>query len=899
VRHSLTFILFFVFITICSATFAQVEPRVKTPTGTLPVKNDTSGITPPDTLISEADTIKNDSIRTDSLQAPPPKGDIETTINYTARDSIRASMDNKLIWLYGDAKIAYGAIELEAEEIIIDYANSTITAQGVKDSLGNRVGYPIFKNGAELYETKGIIYNFKTRRARIKEVVTQQGEGYLQSGAAFKNEENEIFSINNSYTTCNLEHPHFRIRATKTKAIPGDKIVAGPFYIEFNDIPLPAGFLFGMFPAQRESKSGIIFPSYGEERRRGFNFRNGGYFFDISEYIKLAVTGDIYTKGGHALYVNSNYMKRYAYNGAFNFSYSKNRMGERIEDQSATNDFRLTWSHSPQSKGTGRFSASVNAATSTFNKNNNLMYGASNELYTSALSNISTKLSSNVSYNKRFAGTPFSMGINLSHNQDLQTRLVDLPLPNLTLNMTNIYPFQRKGITGPLDNFSVGYSMAATNRITNNIGRVSPGATRDSIAPFNFQNLSYFFKNARNGMRHSVPVSFSFKALKFFTVSPSVSFEERWYLEKLKWNYNTESKVFTADTVNGFNRISNYSFSTSLNTRIYGMYFFKRPTSTIKAIRHIINPSISFGYTPDFTTNTNYFDFVENAPFGSQYRSRHEGFAYGGSNTGRAGSIGFGIGNNLEMKVKTAKDTVERKVMLLNNLSIASSYNIMADSFKLAPVSISANTNILDNMININLSASLDPYNYFTSLNKEGKEVEKRMKDYAWKAGKLGRITSATMALSTNLNPQMRNKEQSTREKVANSDIPEADKQHIIQNPNDYIDFDIPWSLNIGYNVNYTHPINQKSKFIQTLQMSGDLSVSEKWKITYNSGYDFEAKEFTQTNLGISRDLHCWQMNLNWVPFGRFTSYNFTIAVKASVLQDLKLERRKPFLDNL
>jgi lipopolysaccharide assembly outer membrane protein LptD (OstA) len=911
VRQSLTSILVFIFLLTCLASIAQDRPEsgIRTPAGGIPVKNDTARVAPTDSTLAQPNVVKSDTTKA-------PKGDIETTINYAARDSIRASMDGKMIWLYGEAKITYGTVEVEAEEIIIDYANNTITAQGTRDSLGNRIGYPIFKNGAELYETKGISYNFKTRRARIREVVTQQGEGFLQSATAFKNEKNEIYSIDNSYTTCNLEHPHFRIRATKTKAIPNDKIVAGPFYVEFNEIPLPIGFLFGMFPAQRESKSGIIFPSYGEERKRGFNFRNGGYFFDISEYMKLSLTGDIYSKGSHAVYMNSAYMKRYHYNGSFNFSYSKNKQSDKIEDESAANDFRLTWSHSPQSKGTGRFSASVNAATSNFNKNNNLMYGAPNDLYTNKLSNISTKLSSNISYNKRFAGTPFSMGINLSHNQDLQTKLVDLPLPNLSLNMTNLYPFQRKSTTGPLDNFSIGYAMVATNRITNQL-------TPDSIAAFNLENLPLFLRNARKGVRHTIPLSYSFKALKFFTVSPSVSYEEKWYFEKLQYNYvSPENNVLDVDTVDGFNRVANYSFSTSMTTRIYGMYFFKKPTSKIKAIRHIINPSVSFGYTPDFTKNPNYFQRLRKPlsttnvpPDGTQddgaltssntyYQALHQGFVYGPSTTGKSAAVSFGIGNNLEMKVKGAKDTVDRKVMLLNNLSINSSYNFIADSFKLSNFSIAANTSILDNTININVSSTLDPYYYLklTSRNPEtGVETsfERRTQEYAWNAGQFGRITSATLALSTNLNPKMRNKEQQTREKVAQSDIPDADKQAIIQNPNAYIDFDIPWSANIGYNASYGHTLNKKPSIVQTLSVSGDLSISEKWKITYTTGYDFKAKDFTQSNLGISRDIHCWVMNLNWVPFGRFQSYNFSIHVKASVLQDLKLERRKPFLDNL
>lgn len=893
---------------VARSTVAQVENPIKNPASTLPVRQDTA-LVASDTIPNRSDSlnIKNDSI-------PAPKGDIETTINYTARDSIRVSVDGKLIWLYGNAKITYGIIELEAEEITIDYGNNTITAHGIRDSLGNRIGYPIFKNGAELYETKDIIYNFKTGRARISEVVTQQDEGYLHSETVFKNEDNELLSLRNSYTTCNLENPHFSIRAAKIKVIPNDKIVAGPFYVEFNGIPLPAGFLFGMFPAQRESKSGIIVPSYGEERRRGFNLRNGGYFFDISEYIKLSLTGDLYTKGGHAIYANSNYMKRYAYNGSFNFSYSKNRLGQNIEDRDISNDFRLTWSHSPQSKGTGRFAASVNAATATFNQNNNLMYGSANELSANRLSNISTKLSSNVSYSKRFAGTPFSMGINLSHSQDLETRLVDLPLPNLSLNMTNLYPFQRKGKTSLLDNFTIGYSMTGTNRITNNLGRLTPESTRDSIAPFNFDNLPLFLKNGRKGIRHSVPLSYSFKVLKFFTMSPSLNYEEKWYFEKLNWKYvkdeDTGNFVAKADTIPGFNRVANYSMSIGMNTRVYGMYFFK--SGKVKAIRHVINPSISLGLTPDFSQNPEYFNIL-NRPSGPsliyqptvEYKARHEGFVYGSSGLGKSGSIGFGLGNNLEMKVKGEKDTVDRKVMLLNNFSLGSSYNLIADSFKLAPIGLSANTNILDNMINVNLSASLDPYNYVRTTDEEGRITERRVDSYAWKGGSLGRITSATLALNTNLNPNMRKKENETREKVVQSDIPEEDKQHILQNPDAYIDFDIPWSLNLGYNLNYRRPLTrnaarlQKAEVIQTLQISGDLSVSEKWKITYNTGYHFEAKEFTQTNVGISRDIHCWTMNLTWVPFGRFQSYNFTIAVKASVLQDLKLERRRPFLDNL
>ncbi len=880
---------------------AQVEPRVKTPPGVLPVKADTATAGKPDSVVLALDTLK---IPPDSVRAQQ-KSDIETTINYSARDSIRATVDGKMVYLYGEAKIVYGEIELEAEEIVIDYGNSTLTAHGTRDSLGQRIGYPIFKNAEELYETKDIIYNFKTKRARISEVVTTMGDAYLHGNLVYKNEKGELLSLHNSYTTCNLEHPHFRIVATKTKAIPDDKIVAGPFYMEFNDIPLPAGFLFGMFPAPKRSASGIIVPSYGEEKRRGFNLRGGGYFFDINEYMKLALTGDIYSKGGHAVYVNSNYVKRYKYNGTVNFAYSKNPdQDDKIETSAFTKDFRLTWSHSPQSKGSGRFSASVNAATATFNQNNFLSYGTQGNTYdNSNLNNTTAKLSSNVSYSKRFTGTPFSLGLNLSHNQDLRTKVVDLLLPNISLNMANIYPFQsKKGKTGPLDNFSLSYTMNAQNRVTNNLGRYTPTATADSVAPFTGSNFATFFANGRKGMRHTIPASFSFKALRYLTVSPSVNYEEKWYGEQLTWGYNEDNLLVKTDTTKGFNRIANYSFSVGLTTRIYGMYFIKKKTSNVKAIRHIINPSISFGYVPDFTKNTQYFQALVNPNDTTNrlfYQDRYQGFVYGGSSTGKSGSIGFGLGNNLEMKVQKPQDSVARKVMLLNNFSLSSSYNLIADSFKLAPIGISANTNILDNLLNINLSATLNPYTILRTVDEDGDVTERRIDELVWKSGSIGRITNATLAVSTNLNPQARNKETTSREKIGKSDLPEQEKEFLLQNPDAYVDFEIPWSMNINYNLGYSHGINQDQQVTQTINVSGDVSLSASWKVTFSSGFHFEAGEFTQTNLGIARDLHCWTMRLNWTPFGRFQQYNFTINVKSSVLQDLKLERRKPFFDNL
>jgi hypothetical protein len=861
---------------------AQVERPVNPPVDPLPIVQDTSKLPSSLPVLTDSASLSADSLATQK------KSDIETTINYSATDSIVSSLDGRKIWLYGDAKITYGIIELAADEILIDYANNTLAANGTRDSLGRRIGFPVFKNGAEVYETKDIVYNFKTKRAKISEVVTKQGDGIIHGESVFKNEKNELLTKNNLYTTCALEHPHFAIHSTKVKAIPNDKIISGPFYMEFNGVPIyPMGFLFGIFPAERESKSGIIFPAYGEERNRGFNIRDGGYFFDINENVKLTLLGSLYSKGGHALSVISPYDKRYAYRGSLTFGYTKTPTNTRIENKAFQNDYQLSWSHSPQSKGTGRFSASVNAATSTYNQNNNLYNN--NLSSTSQLNNTTRRLQSNISYSKTFRKLPLSIGINASHNQDLVTKLINIKLPSFSANVNNLYPFQRKDAIkqSPLDNLNLRYTMTAENSITNRLGIPGSDGVTDSIAPFTTGNLSSFFENGIRGMRHVIPISTSAKVFQYFTLSPSLNYTEVWYGQKLMWGYNELGAIVKTDTLQGFDRVGTYSGGASMNTRIYGTYNFKR--GKVKAIRHVINPSVSYSYSPDFSGNRSYFQKFTDENGKVIYKSRHEGFIYGGAQLGQNQSLGFSLGNNLEMKVKSEDDTVARKVSLLNQFSISSSYNLLADSFKLAPFSLSANTNVLNGKLSINASAVYDPYRIL-----DGRKVSQ----YVWEHGLKGRITNANMALSTNFNPQGQKNDTEQKDKINNSTLSEADKQHMLNNPNEYVDFTIPWNLRLSYSLNYSNNILVPDEITQTLQFSGDLSLSEQWKINFNSNFDFQAKKLTQTNLKILRDLHCWTMALDWTPFGYFTSYNFRINVKSSVLQDLKMERRKPFLDN-
>jgi lipopolysaccharide assembly outer membrane protein LptD (OstA) len=896
------------FFSYAPSSFGQARPKPGGKPNALEARN----VNNFDSLKREGAT--RDSLKQDSLkQARKKKGEVETTIVYSAKDSINFSLDRKIVKLYGDAVVTYGDIQLDAELIVIDYEKSEITANGKPDSTGRLVGFPVFKEGSQTYETREMVYNFKNKKARITEVVTKQGEGFMHGAKVFKNEKNELFTINNVYTTCDLKDPHFRVISRKAKAIPGDKIISGPFYMEFNHVPTPLGFAFGMFPSPRKSSSGIIIPEYGEERQRGFFMRNLGYFFDINDYVKVTLLADLYSKGSTALKINTNYNNRYKYQGSFNFSYTNNRLTDKEEDQSRSRDFSITWSHSPRTKGSGRFSASVSAATTSFTKNNFL--GAINLANPTLFNNTNRKLTSNISYSKTFTGTPFALGINLRHSQDLATGQVDLPMPDVTFNVNNLYPFKNISKTPILENLNVRYSMAGTNQITNNLGRIGKDKTKDSIASFNLNNLSTFINNGKNGIRHNIPISTSFKLLKYFTLSPSFNIDALWYSERLNWRADSLQRTAISTRVKGFNQVVNYSLSLSVTTRIYGTWLSRNPDSRIKGIRHLITPNISYSYNPDFSAN--YFqrvDLVDAAGRNiSQYKSIHEGFVYGSSRQGVSNTMGIGIGNTLEMKVRSKKDTVDKKISIFNNLSISTSYNFAADSFKLAPISMGANTNVLNNKINININATLDPYSFEVQRTpvrvplESNTFVERKLDRLVWADGGWGRITNAGLAFSTNLSPKGQKSDNETRDKITKSNASQADKDYLLQNPQVYVDFSIPWNLRISYNINYsrnsastaTAPerASARGQITQALNFSGDLSLTTKWKVVFSSGYDFVGNQFTQTNFGISRDIHCWQLSLNWVPFGPFQSYLFNIGVKSSLLRDLKLNRTRSFFD--
>ncbi len=845
------------------------------------------------------------SVMVDSLKQQEI-GDIETTIKYTAKDSILMNVAEQIVNLYGDAKIIYGEIELSAAQIEINYATHIIKAVGITDSLGNKIGKPVFKEGDQTYETDDMKYNFESGKAIIDGVVTEQGEAVMHGEKVFKNQRDELYISHAKYSTCNLAEPHFHIETSKLKVIPGKKVITGPFIVKVKDIPIPVGLPFGILPVPKKKLSGILPPSYGEEKRRGFFLKNGGYYFAISDYIDLNLTGDIYSKGSWGLNAASSYTKRYAYGGQFSAKYN-NQQGLNEGDSSVTNDFWINWSHQPQSKGSAsRFSASVSAGTSTYNQNNP----------TADLRNtLNQDFNSSVSYSTTFKRTPFSMNASSRLQQNINTGLFNLLLPELALNMTRIYPFKFGATTAKnwVQKISFSWNMNSTNRASNNkIG--SPGfpvigynPEYDTIVPLSDMGLSGLWARAQNGIRHQIPISTSMNILKFITFSPSFSYSELWYLKELNYQWIPEVAAVKVDTLNTFSRAYQYSASGSFNTRVYGTLNFKG--EKIQAIRHVMIPSVSMGFSPDFSSEKyGYYQQVQIDTLGHTKRlSKYQGFVYGTPSAGRSATASFSLSNNLEMKVKTKKDTTDkaRKVVILDNMSFNTSYNFLADSFQLAPIRIAARTKLFNKKLDVSLSSTMDPYIYqldsfYYSNNGDKKVAQRKRNIYAWDVGKgFGQFTQASLALGMSLNPKAREKANQQEEALGPlSAEEEMQLQYIKNNPELYVDFNIPWNFRFNYNITYQKRGYSEADIIQALTFGGSITLTEKWNMQFNSGFDFERKKFTQTTFNVSRDLHCWQMNFSYTPFGRYQSYYLTINAKSSLLQDLKVNKQRSWFDN-
>lgn len=824
----------------------------------------------PDTVVS-ADTIAADSLKksSDAIKSP---------VKYHAADSISFDLKSRKVYLYKDSEIDYEKINLKAANIEIDFPTDMINAYGREDSTGKLVDKPIFTEGGKEYKSNIMQYNYKTKKGYIKKVKTREGEGYLHGKTIKKMPDNTINVRDGSYTTCSLDDPHFELRYTKAKVIPKDKIVSGPAYMVIEDVPIPLFLPFGFFPNKQGQQSGILVPSYGESNNRGFFFENGGYYWGISDKIDLQITGDIYTKGSWAIEPHMRYKKRYGYNGSFNGGYTVNKTGEPgTNSYQESKDFSLRWTHSqdPKARPNSRFSANVNIVTNSYNQFNPV----------STQDYLSNTFQSSISYQTNFDNKIF-ITASMNHNQNTLNRTVNITLPQLSVSANKFYPFRSKQRSGSLrwyENISVGYKMDARNQIN----------TYDSLLTFDSDMLARF----ENGVRHSIPVNSTIKLLKYFNLSNSINFTERWYTRTIRKDFmpNLNDSIpggVVTDTIPGFRAAHEFSFSSSLSTRLYGMVNFKK--GPVKAVRHVITPSVSFSYRPDFSDPAyGYYDKYYNHNTGTyeEYSIFQNGI-YGYPSSGESGSLNFNLSNNLEMKVRTPNDSIEdKKIKLIENLSLSTSYNMAADSLNWSILRVSGRTRLFDK-VNLQYSSAWDPYVFDTALNR-------RVNRFVWsEERKLFRRTNTSWKFGLNLSfsdtdwKEMRSTDEGT----------EAEMEQIQQNRDQYFRWDNKWSINLDYTFHYTNAYQQsldkyKRNVIQTLNFNGSVNVTDKWKVRLRSGYDFKQKEISYTSLNIYRDLHCWQMSFNWIPYGGYKSWNFTIQAKSSLLQDLKLEKKKDFRD--
>lgn len=876
--------LFVLIISIPIKNFAQINPNGQNLQSN---GNDNTAIT---------DTIAiSDSLA--AAQNKKKSNFIETQVVYNAQDSIILSSDSKKVYLFNKAKIVYGDIELEADYIEYDQENNFVYARGVEDSLGNLSGKPKFKENNEEFVARTIKYNFKTKKGYIQEVFTEEEQGFLHSEETKKLEDNSFLLKNGKYTTCeNENHPHFYLKMSKAKVIPNDKIISGPAFLVMEDIPIKfLGVPFGFFPNQSQYSSGIIIPSYGEETKRGFYLQDGGYYFGISDKMDLAITGDIFSKGSWGSDMQFRYKKRYKFNSNFHFTYAEFVESEEgLEDYSKTKNMAIRWTHTqdPKANPNTTFKASVNYSTSEYDKFNSKSIEQLNT---------NTKQSS-ISYGKNWPGSPFRFNMDLKHSQNSKNNSINLTLPVMTFNMDRQYPFRSKNATGETkwyEDIEIQYSSKAENKIN----------TIDSLL---FKETEW--TDFENGFQHNIPLSTNFKILQYFNLSPRVE-----YTGILYPNYIDYSYAENVDTVTGvtsyelvedtvptvkYAQMVTPSISLSISPNIYGMYQMKNPNAKVIALRHVLNPSVSISYRPDMGSMVDAYYFNDTIS-GRDYSIFNNGIYRLPSAPGESGTVNFGLNNNLEMKVRDLEDTTgtgTKKIKLLESFRISTSYDLFADSLHWSPISLNARTSMFDNKLSFQVNGRLDPY----ALNETTGTV---YDEFMWNTNQGGfvRLTSFDFSIDLKLNSPKDGTEDRGQNQPSMSQVDDrfSRMDGEIYNIQDqvvtYVDFDIPWNLSANFKYNYSKSGLEKTKRItQTMSISGNVSLTKKWKISFRTNYDLVANELSSTSINIHRDLHCWEASFNWIPVGRMQSYNFQINVKGSTLKDfLKYNKRKSWQDNL
>ena len=881
---------------------------------------------------------RQDSLHLADLKRRSP---IETTVKYAATDSIQFDVTSKIARLYSKANVDYGDRNMKADLITVDYGHSTVLANGRRDSVKNKtIGKPLFKDGNGTYTAEQISYNFKSKRGLISGAITQSGEGYIHSETAKRQADNTIHNLGTTYTTCNLEHPHFYIRAAKAKVIPGKAVITGPFHMVIGDVPLPLGLPFGYFPMQHGGRgSGVIIPTFGQAQDRGYYLSNGGYYWAPNDYLGLRVTGDLYAGnaerfGGYGINTELTYNKRYRYRGSARVSFTNRPISSILTTGTATttteyvaplsqNSFWLTWNHSPTPlPGGGVFSASVQAGSSFYNRINTL----------DPRRYLTPSFNSTVSYSKQMRHLPINYSIQATQSQNTQTGVMAFTLPNLSVGVARQYPYRWLGIQPHgawYEQFAVSYNLVAQNQITNVVSArtlssglpLLGGSTTAYTIPLSFGNLPALLRNAQNAAQHQFQITLpSATLIRHIQVQPSVSYGETWYAQSLNYRYVEPARAVRIDTVRGFSRAYAYSANLSATTTFYGQLNFK--SKNIQAIRHKVTPSLSYAYSPDLS-NTPAYAAIEQTDFNNLNRdygngqlldprafTRYQGFLLGQSASARVSALNFSVQNSIEMKVRNKQDTTGteefKKVSLADGIDLAMGYNFAATSFKLSDLSLNYRVQVAKKL-NVVISSAFTFYQRDSLGARLDRYLFQQDGDFKVQNVRLARLTAANLSLGYQFNPAARPKSKANVPRaVAPSNDPVLGSPLPVAIYADYIDFDIPWEASVQYTASYTTasaPIRPSLYGVTPLLTSnsvtatGSVKLTENLRLSSTLNYDIAHNTFVYPVINFTRDLHCWQITGMWIPVGQTRGYSFTIAAKSSLLQDLKLNRNRTILN--
>ena len=849
-------------------------------------KNNTKTVNKPNTTVTPVDTnsttkvlpkpLPEDSVKTlnmDTLDTEDQQA-LDHKVIYNARDSIRYETKGQKVYLFGDSYIEYEGMTIKAEYIVVDNEKNTIKASGKKDSLGRAVGSPVFKIEGQESSSDSMIYNVKTKRGKIYGIKTKEGELILLGSEVKKDSNNVVYMKDLKCIPCQFEDSRTIFRAKRAKIIPDDKIVTGPMYLEIGGVPTPLGLPFGYFPNTKKRHSGILIPTFNSSEALGYSLKDGGFYWGISDRTDMTIRGDIYTNGSFALRTLNNYNINYKYTGSLALGYSDFRSGEKEIPTSLglptsfakQKDFSITWVHTQDQKNnpTVRFSSNVNIKTSKYNKFNALNTGQylANTFY------------SNINFTKTFKTS--SLSLTARHDQNTQTKIMNLSFPELTFNINRFYPFKKEGRTkpNPIDKLGISYLLEARNTLSDSEQYIFKGDIADKL---------------KYGMRHSLPISTNITVFKYFTLTPALNLSAVMTTKTTDKVLDATTNKLVSSTVKEFKTGYDANFSTSLTTKVFMDYLFK--SKRIKQIRHLLIPTLNYTYRPDYGAKQYGFYKEVYSDTTHRYLSKYSVFEnamFAGPAAGVQNSLGINLNNTFDAKIRKSTDTgyVYNKVQLLQNLSLNGNYNFAADSFKMSVVTISARTKIWK-FFDILANSTFDPYYYIATKHYRTRDL------CIDRNGKLARFTNGNIALNASFSSNAVNAMKAAKKPdLTNGAEKGATPTNTVQSQ-----AQLPWNLNMYYNINLTKDTG-KVRHVQTLSFSGDIAITKNWKMGVTSGYDFTAKNLSYTSINLYRDLRCWEARIDWVPFGFRKSYSLTINLKTSMLSDVKIPRQRQWYDN-